>query len=106
MSRYTIVQSHRNGANSLVRIYELIVEPGREEHIAQHGVSVAEVEEVVFGTPLVNRVRERRYGLIGQTEAGRYLTVILAPRGRGVYGLVTAREATQAERRRYQQYTR
>ena len=87
-----------------MRIYELIVEPGREEHIARHGVSVAEVEEVVFGAPLVNRVRERRYGLIGPTEAGRYLTVILAPRG--VYGLVTAREATQAERRRYQQYTR
>jgi hypothetical protein len=35
-----------------VRIYELIIEPGREEHIARHHVSVAEVEEVVFGTPL------------------------------------------------------
>lgn len=89
-----------------MRVYELIVEPGREEHIARHGVSVAEVEEVVFGTPLVNRVRHGRYGLIGQTEAGRFVTVILAPCGRSVYGLVTARDATQAERRRYQQHRR
>ena len=61
---------------------------------------------MVFGSPLVNRVRERRYGLIWQSAAGCYLTVILAPRGRGVYGLVTAREATQDERRRYKYYTR
>lgn len=87
-----------------VKIFELIVEPGREEHIARHHVSVAEVEEVVFGAPLIRRSKQSRFLLIGQTEAGRYLAVFLAPRGHGTYGLVTARDATQAERQAYQRH--
>ena len=87
-----------------MRIYKLIVEPGREEHIASHNVAVEEVHEVVFGTPLVLRARQGRYHLIGQTEAGRYLSVYVAPRGRGIYGLVTARDADSAERRLYQKH--
>jgi len=85
-----------------VTIYELIIEPGREEHIARHGVTVEEVQDVVFGTPLVLRARQRRYHLIGQTQAGRYLAVYLGPRGHGVYGLITARDADEAEQRLYQ----
>ena len=87
-----------------MRIYELVIEPDREDHIARHHVDVEEAEEVVFGRPLVARTRQGRYTLIGRTDAGRYLSVIIAPRGRGVYGLVTARESTDAERRRYQQH--
>ncbi|MEM7118271.1 MAG: hypothetical protein AAF614_37935 [Chloroflexota bacterium] len=37
--------------------------------------------------------------MIGQTEDGRYLTIILAPQGKGVFYPITARDATQAERR-------
>lgn len=84
-----------------MRVYELIVEPGRAEHIARPNVSLAEVEEVVFGVPLIRRAREGRYHLIGRTHAGRYLTVFVAPRGRGIYGLVTARDADPVERRLY-----
>jgi hypothetical protein len=43
-----------------VRIYELVVEPGREEHIARHHVSVEEVLEVVYGFPYVRRMRDDR----------------------------------------------
>jgi uncharacterized DUF497 family protein len=89
-----------------VRIYELVIEPGREEHIARHHVSVAEVEEVVFGTPFIRKARQGRYHIIGQTEAGRYLAVFLAPREQGVYGLVTARDADEAERRAYRRHNR
>ena len=85
----------------VVRIYELVIEPGREEHIARHQVSVEEVEEVIFGEPYIRRARLERYYIIGQTEAGRYLAVFVAPRGRGVYGLVTARDADDAERRAF-----
>lgn len=85
----------------LLRILELIVEPGRVDHIARPGVTVDEVEEVVFGNPFVRRTRLGRFILIGQTFGGRYLAVFLAPRGRGVYGLVTARDADDAERRAY-----
>lgn len=89
-----------------MRIDELIVEPGRDDHIAHHGVTVKEVEEVLFGTPLVLRARHDRYHVTGQTTAGRYLTVFVAPRGQGAYGLITARDADRAERRRYQAHGR
>ena len=84
-----------------MKIYDLIVEPGREEHIARHHVTVEEVEEVTEANPFVTRTRQGRYRLIGQTAAGRYLAVIIAPRGQGVYGLVTARDADDTERRNY-----
>src|SRR5439155_19186429 len=60
-----------------VSIDDFVVEAGREDHIARHGVSLAEVEEVTLGQHAAYRVRDDRYGLIGQTEAGRYLTVIV-----------------------------
>jgi uncharacterized DUF497 family protein len=84
-----------------VKIFELIIEPGREEHIARHQVSVAEVEEVIFGAPFIRKARLGRYHIIGQTESGRYLAVFVAPREQGVYGLVTARDADDTERRAY-----
>ena len=89
-----------------MRIYDLIVEPGREEHIARHHVKVEEAEEVAFGNHALYRTRQGRYVLVGQTEAGRYLTLIVAPRGHGVYGLVTARDASDFERRLYQRRRR
>ena len=87
-----------------MRIYELVIEPGREEHIARHQVSIAEVEEVIFSAPFVRKSRQGRYHIIGQTEAGRYLAVFVAPREQGMYGLVTARDADDAERRAYLRY--
>ena len=89
-----------------MRVYVLIVEPGRDEHIARHHVRVEEAEAVVFGRHIALRTRQRRYTLVGQTEAGRYLKVILAPRGGGVYALVTALDASEAERRLYQRLSK
>jgi len=89
-----------------VKIYELVIEPGREEHIARHQVSVAEVEEVIIAAPFIRKARQGRYHIIGQTEAGRYLAVFVAPRGRGVYSLVTARDADDAERRAYLRHSK
>ncbi len=54
--------------------------------------------------PFVRRTRQQRLRLIGQTAAGRYLTIFLGPRGGGVFGLITARDATDAERRVYQEH--
>lgn len=84
-----------------MKIYALIVEPDREEHIGRHHVSVDEVEEVVFGRHVNFRARHGYYGVVGQTEAGRYMTIFIAPRGGGVYALVTARDADDTERRMY-----
>jgi hypothetical protein len=52
-----------------VTIYELLVTPGREEHIARHHVSVAEVEAVAFGNPFVSRSRQGRFHLIGEVDS-------------------------------------
>lgn len=84
-----------------MRIYRLVLGPDREEHIARHGVSVAEANEIAYGDFVVVRTRQDRYSIIGQTEGGRYLFLVVAPRGSGVYGLVTARDATDRERRLY-----
>jgi hypothetical protein len=86
----------------MLYVQELLFDDWNEDHIAQHSVIPEEVEEVCLGAPFVSRTRQRRLRIIGQTEAGRYLTVILAPRGRGVYYPITARDATTAERRLYQ----
>ncbi|MBI4318737.1 MAG: BrnT family toxin [Chloroflexi bacterium] len=83
-----------------MKIHYVVVDPGRDEHIARHHVTAKEVE-VIRGNVSVTRSREGRYRVIGQMAAGRYLTVIIAPRGQGVYGLVTARDADDTERRIY-----
>lgn len=88
-----------------MKIYELLVEAGREEHIARHHISIEEAEQAVFGeTIFILRARDERYLVIGQTDAGRYISVILAPRGKGVYALITARDADDKERRAYQHH--
>ena len=85
-----------------MRFTDLVVDPGGEDHIARHGVQLEEVEEEMVGRPLFLRAREGRYSAIGQTDAGRYLTVFLAPRGQSVFSLITARDADRSERRKYQ----
>ena len=57
-----------------------------------------EVEQVCGNRPFVSKTRQLRLRVIGQTDSGRYLTVILAARSQGVYYPITAREATLAER--------
>lgn len=86
----------------MFRIREVIVSPLQEEHIwTKHHVTPEEMEEVCFAEPLVIRGRDKSYAIYGQTEAGRYLLVILYPKGRGIYSLATARDMTEAERGYY-----
>ena len=89
-----------------MRIDELVAEPEREEHIAEHNVSIEEAEEVAYGEHFATRAKHRYYRLIGQTSGGRYLTVFVAPRGESIFSLVTARDATQRERQAYQAHRR
>ena len=82
----------------------------RIEHIAGHGVTPEEVEQVCFGKSLVRRAKSEGenpvYYVQGQTEAGRYLfcVVIGFPDGNGYP--VTAREMTEKEKRRYRKWKR
>jgi uncharacterized DUF497 family protein len=78
---------------------DLVVEPDRPEHIARHGVSVSEVREVVESVEYAVTVKKGVLRLVGQTDGGRYLTVFIGSRGGSLYGLITARAATDSEKR-------
>ena len=91
-----------------MRIDEFIWPEERIEHIARHGVTSEEVEQVCFGSSLVRRAKFEGenpvYYVLGQTEAGRYLfcVVIRFPDGNGYP--VTAREMTAKEKSRYRKW--
>ncbi len=84
-----------------MRINRLDWNADREEHIGRHKVSVEEVEEIVYGKHYTVRTKQGRYRLIGQTVIGRYLVVILEPSDHGCFDPITARDATQKERKLY-----
>ena len=76
-----------------------------EAHIARHGVSPEEVEEALLdrrriGVPAYAVERETRWAAIGSTEQGRILCVVFTRRAERVR-VITARDATSAETRRY-----
>ncbi|MCI2437242.1 BrnT family toxin [Candidatus Acetothermia bacterium] len=75
------------------------------EHIARHRVSPAEVEQVCFAAEKVVLRAERagRYVILGRTEAGRYLTVVVTTPRQGRVRVITARDMSDRERRRYAQ---
>ena len=86
-------------------ISEFLWPEDRIEHIAEHGVTPEEFEEVCFGQSLVLRARATGqnpvYYVLGETESGRHVfcVVIEFPGGRGYP--VTARDMTSREKRRY-----
>ena len=91
-----------------MRIRRLLWPDDRVDHLALHGVSPDEVEDVCFGTALVLRARadgpNPAYYVLGETGAGRRLfcVVIAFPDGNGYP--VTARPMTEREKRRYQKW--
>jgi len=82
-------------------IQNLIWDEWNVEHIARHGVKPEEVEQVCRSNYFFTKGRQNTYRVIGQTQGGRYLTIILAPRGQGDFYPVTARDADNKERRRF-----
>ncbi|MCE5237673.1 hypothetical protein LLH23_04190 [bacterium] len=65
-------------------------------------MDLTEVDEVLGNRPYVRRGRDALYYVLGQTEAGRYLLIVLRDLGAGRARVVTAREMTPPERRAYQ----
>lgn len=83
-------------------IDELIIEEDRPEHIRKHGVEVTEVLEVLTGNYVFIQGKFERWLLIGQSEQGRFLAIVLGKRENpNAFGLVTARVAHRTERRFY-----
>lgn len=74
---------------------------------SKHGVLPEEVEEVFFGRPSIRRIErghvagEDLYGALGQTEAGRYLSVFFILKPGNAALVISARDMDASERRRY-----
>ena len=73
----------------------------------KHHVSQAEVDEALAKQPPVRRMRrgaregEDLYRAIGQTDAGRYLSIFFIYKGRGRALVISARESDSKELRSY-----
>ena len=80
---------------------------GNISHIALHGVTPEEAEQVIQNQPLdagtVLRNGEMRTVHLGETSAGRILHVVVTERGE-TYRVVTARDAHKKERAFYSKY--
>jgi len=76
-------------------------------HIAKHNVSPREVEEVCFSSShVIFRAAGGRYIVLGQTDAGRYLKVVVHLQRRGPARVITALDMSKKERRRYRELSR
>jgi len=71
------------------------------EHIARHGLSPVDIEDVCFGEHIAFRGRERRYILYGKTEGGSMIMVVLEQLYSKVFRPTTARAMTEREKHRY-----
>ena len=73
----------------------------------KHGVRQYEVEEVLYGRPHIRftergeRPGENLYSALGQTESGRRLTVFFIRKRDGTALVISARDMSRTERRRY-----
>lgn len=78
-------------------------DPWNVAHIARHGVTPEEVEEVCRSDPVVQAGKNGRLLVFAPTALGRLLTVVLDPESspEGVYYPVTARPASRRERAIY-----
>ena len=74
-------------------------------HIARHGVSPEEVEEVLRGKYVPGTAYGGRESVIGHTVSGRMLTLFLHNFGQRGYYPVTARDASRQERFEYARKT-
>lgn len=76
------------------------------EHIARHGVSPWEVEQLLAHPRVERRVRRGACAAYGQSDAGRHLLVVYRPREGGRIFVITARDMSAGEKRNYRRRRR
>jgi uncharacterized DUF497 family protein len=73
----------------------------------RHAVTQGECEQIFFNRPILiapdskHSERERRYAALGQTTAGRPLTVVFTVRG-DLIRVISARDMSRRERSHYE----
>jgi uncharacterized DUF497 family protein len=83
----------------------LVWDDWNREHVAKHGVSPDEAEEVVAGDPIFRAGYKGRLVVTGPTVAGRMLTVVVGPvpHEPSAFYVFSARPASRRERGEYRQ---
>lgn len=85
-----------------MRIHSFDWEEKNENHIAEHGVAIFEVEDaILFSKPFYQRSRENKYIAYSVTEEGRYLFIVFVIKGSGRIRVISARDMTEKEKRYY-----
>jgi len=81
-------------------ILELRISAGAEDELAAHGVTADEALEVSWHDPyFVHDKVEGRHLMIGQTDAGRLLTIVIEPTATfGIVDVVTGWPSSKGER--------
>lgn len=68
------------------------------DHIWKHRVEPEEVEESMEGRHVFRKGREGTYYVLGRSDSGRYLFVVLARKPSRGYRVITTRDMTTVER--------
>ena len=72
------------------------------EHIARHGVSPDEVEDVAFDdAPWIKKGRKGTRYMLGYTVAGRYLFVVYVLKSKGIAKVTTSMDMDDKTRKLY-----
>lgn len=75
-------------------------------HLARHGVDWDEAEAVLAHDPLILRTADDRYLAYGQTDEGRFLLVVCIRKPGPLIRVITARDLTDREKKRYRRRRR
>lgn len=87
-----------------ILVEHLIWSDANIAHIARHQINPSEVEEVCFGEHMATDSYGGRVLVIGSTQDGKVLTIILHEKEERVFFPVTARPASRKERKLYEAY--
>ncbi len=76
------------------------------EHIVDYVVEPYEAKEAIGDEPFIAKAGQDKYVAYGQSDAGRYLLVVFAPKSERRLRVITARDMTAAEKKRYRRRRR
>ena len=82
-----------------MELKELVWDDFNSKHILKHKVSKAEAEQTCNNRKLVLSAKNNRLLLIGKTNKGRILSIVLHKIKPGKYYIVTARDSSSKERK-------
>lgn len=70
-------------------------------HIALHDVEADEAEAVLDNNPLILRTSDNKYLAYGQTDEGRFLLVVFVRKPGQIVRVITARDMSNEEKKKY-----